>query len=234
MAQRAVGTKLQIGAASIAELSEIGGLDLSADTIDTTALDSVGGYRQFIGGFKDGGEVSISGFFNPSDPGQAAIYTAFQNGTVDSYVILFPFGASWSFNAVVTGFKTNAALEDAVGFEGTIKVSGQPTLNLSASGSPSSISFTGTAGALSPTFAGGTTVYAYTFTGASITATVTFPGSATYDVYVDGALAQANIAAGTPSSAIAFGAVGSKKITIFVRETAKSPKIYEFAAIRTA
>ena len=66
MAKKAQGTKLKIGANSIAELTSIGGLSLSADTIDVTTLDS-DGYREFIQGMKDGGEVSISGYFNPAD-----------------------------------------------------------------------------------------------------------------------------------------------------------------------
>lgn len=132
MANRAVGTVLNFGTTKVAELTSIGGLELSADTIDTTSLDSDGGYRTFIGGFKDAGEVSISGFFNPGDPGQAAVYAAFQSGDTKECTIVFPaaLGASWEFSAVVTGFSTGAELEEAVSFEATLKVSGEPTLNL--------------------------------------------------------------------------------------------------------
>lgn len=132
MAQRSTGTVLKQGTISVAELTEIGGLELSADTIDVTSLDSTGGYREFIGGFKDGGEVSISGFFAPDDPGQQALYNSFESGTTDSYTIEFPtqMGASWTFSAVVTKFSTSVAVEDAVSFEATLKVSGAPTLTL--------------------------------------------------------------------------------------------------------
>lgn len=132
MANRAVGTKLKFDTIYVAELTSIGGLELSADNIDVTSLDSDGGYRQFIGGFKDGGEVSLSGFFNPSDPGQAAVYAAFESGATVPCGIEFPtaLGASWTFSAVVTGFSTGAELEEAVSFEATLKVSGKPTLVL--------------------------------------------------------------------------------------------------------
>lgn len=235
MAQRAVGTKIQIGAISVAELSEIGGLELSADTIDVTALDSGGGYRTFIGGFKDAGEVSLSGFFNPGDPGQAQLYTDFQSGVTDNFTILFPFGASWSFSGVITGFKTSAALEDAISFEATVKVSGQPTLNLSASSALSNLVLTGTAGTLAPAFSGTAFAYSYSFTGAGLTVTASLPtGGATYDVYVDGALFQSGIAMASASNSITFSATGSKKITIIERELNKSPRIYDVVAIRTA
>lgn len=132
MAQRSVGTILNFGGKKVAELTSIGGLELSADTIDITSLDSDGGYREFIGGFKDGGEVSISGFFNPKDGGQADVYKAFESGETEESEIVFPtaLGASWEFNSVVTGFSTGAELEEAVSFEATLKVSGKPTLVL--------------------------------------------------------------------------------------------------------
>lgn len=130
MAQRSVGTKLMFGANAVAELSSIGGLELSAETIDTTSLDSDGGYRTFIGGFKDGGEVSISGFFAPEDPGQAAVYAAFNSGATTACKIVFPaeLGYEWDFDAVITAFSTSAELEEAVSFEATLKVSGEPEL----------------------------------------------------------------------------------------------------------
>lgn len=136
LAQRSVGTKLKFGTQYVAELTSIGGLELSADTIDTTSLDSDGGYRKFIGGFKDGGEVSLSGFFNPGDPGQAAVYAAFESGETKDCSIEFPtaLGAKWTFNAVVTGFSTGAELEEAVSFECTLKVSGKPELVLPPAG----------------------------------------------------------------------------------------------------
>ena len=215
MANRAVGTKLQIGANYIAELSKIGGLELSADTIDVTSLDSNGGYRTFIGGFKDAGEVSIEGFFNPGDVGQTAVYNAFQAGTNDNYTILFPsaFGASWVFTGVVTAFKTSADLEEAIGFEATIKVSGSPTLGLTPSANLTALAATGTAGTLSPAFAGGTYSYSYSFTGTGLTVTSTLVG-ATINIYVDGVLFQQGVASGAASNSITFSAVGSKEINI--------------------
>lgn len=133
---RALGTILKIGTKKVAGLTSIGGLELSADTIDTTTLDSDGGYREFIGGFKDAGEVGVSGFFLPKDGGQAAVYAAFESGEVQECEIVFPpsMGASWQFSAVVTGISTGAELEDAVSFEGTLKVSGKPTLVLPPAG----------------------------------------------------------------------------------------------------
>lgn len=141
MANRALGTVLKIGATAsaikVGGLTEIGGIELSADTLDTTTLDSDGGYREFIGGFKDAGEVSLSGYLDIAEAnGQKKMYDAFESGDAQEFVIEFPASvkAKWGFKGVVTGFSTSASLEDLITFEATIKVSGKPTLTLTTTG----------------------------------------------------------------------------------------------------
>ncbi len=235
MANRALGTRLMIGADKVVGLKSIGGIELSADTIDTTTLDSDGGYKEFIGGFKDAGEVSISGNFEPSDTtGQNALYEAFESGNVIQFQILFPaaMGASWNFNGVVTGYSTSAELEDLVTFEATIKVSGKPTLNLTASTGLTGLSLSGTGGTLSPSFATGT--YYYTFDGvtaSSVTITATGAGQ-TIKLYVDGEYKE-TLSSGAASSAISLS-IGSKKLTILANESGKTIKTYEVIVVKTA
>jgi len=133
MAKRALGTKLQIGTGTpvtVAGLTSIGGLELSADTIDITTLDSDGAYREFIAGFKDAGEVSLEGYLElEPEKGQKDLYDLFESGDVEDFTILFPDNmGSWQFKGVVTGFSTSADLEDPLSFSATIKVSGKPIL----------------------------------------------------------------------------------------------------------
>lgn len=236
MAVAAMGTKLLIGANSIAELQSISGLEIKADTIETTNLDSAG-WRNYIQGLKDGGEVSLSGYFNPNDTnGQFALYTALTNGTVTSFTISFPsaLGAQWSFSGIVTGFTSSSSMEDSVTFEATVKVTGIPSLGLTASAGLSALVFTGgTSPSLTPTFANGTYTYSYTFTTAtSITLTATAASHTIY-LYVDGVLSQ-TLTSGSASSALSFASVGSKKLTIVCFESGKTQKIYDIAAVRTA
>lgn len=235
MAVAAMGTKLFIGLNSIAELSSVSGLELSADTIETTNLDS-GGWRQFIQGVKDGGEVSISGYFNPGDTnGQKAIYDAFGTGTVTAFKIAFPstLGAEWQFSGIVTGVTTGAEMEDTVTFEATLKVTGTPALGLTASGGLTALSFTGgTSPSFTPGFANGTFNYSFTFTTAtSVTLTAT-AANHTILLYIDGSLAQ-TLTSGSASSAISFTTTGSKKLTIVCFEAGKTQKIYDVVAVRT-
>lgn len=131
MATRGLGTTLKMDTKKVAGLTQIGGLELSADTIDVTTLDSDGGYKEFIAGFKDAGDVSLSGFFDTTTgSGQQDLYDAFESGVVSPFTITFPASlkTSWTFNGVVTGFKTNTTIDGPIDFEATIKVSGKPTL----------------------------------------------------------------------------------------------------------
>lgn len=125
-----MGTTLKKGATAIGFLNSIAGLELSAETIDTTALDNANGYKSFIGGTKDGGEVKVKGFLDGAS--HLSVYTDFDDQSVDAYTIEFPdrlttSGSKWTFNAVVTGFQTGAEVDNAVSFEATFKVSGKPT-----------------------------------------------------------------------------------------------------------
>ncbi|KKL57641.1 hypothetical protein LCGC14_2233420, partial [marine sediment metagenome] len=48
------------GWVNIAEINSITGPGMTRDTIDVTSLDSTGGYREFKGGFRDGGTVQLA------------------------------------------------------------------------------------------------------------------------------------------------------------------------------
>lgn len=234
-AKRSVGTSIRIGLNAIANLSSIGSPSITQEEIDVTTLDSEGGYREFIAGFKDPGEVAISGYFEPTDVGQAAIYEALESGELQDFEIIYPaaLGASWSFQAIITAYNVTTETEEAIGFEATIRVSGKPTLNLSASAGLSALSLTGAGGTLSPTFANG--VYYYTFggvTAASVTITAT-AANHTLRLYVDGAFSQ-DLASGTASAAIPLVLNVGKKLTIIANEEGKAPVVYEVIAVKTA
>lgn len=136
-ATRALGTTLKKGSTKIGGLTSIGGIEITADTIDVTTLDSDGGYKESIGAFKDAGEVAIEGFFRPDDTGQIAMQTSLDAGTPEDYTIEFPTTpiASWAFKGVVTAFKVgDAEVDGTVSFGATIKVSGKPVLTVGGSG----------------------------------------------------------------------------------------------------
>ena len=133
---RSVGTKLLIAAATgntdvtVGGLKSISGIEVSADEVDVTDMGNTDGYREYLPGFKDGGEVPVSGYMDGADSGQDRMYELLESGDVVACKIQFPekIGKTWSFKAGVTKFATSADVDDAVTFDATLKVSGKPTL----------------------------------------------------------------------------------------------------------
>lgn len=132
MAVNSQGTSLVIGspAIAVAKIKSISGPKQSRESIDVTTLDSGGGYREFIGGFRDGGEVAISGYFLYKDNGQKAIVAAFDSEEAQDFMVKFPaaLGAQWRFKGVVIDYEIGSEVGDAITFSATIKVSGKPVL----------------------------------------------------------------------------------------------------------
>ncbi|MBV1758137.1 MAG: histidine kinase [Dethiosulfatibacter sp.] len=223
-----MGTLLKVGANSITKLTSIGGVEISRDTIEVTTFDS-NGYREFIPGLKDAGELAIAGFFNPSDTtGQMALHAAMDSDELLDFTVVLPstLGADWSFKGFLTMFKVgDIEMEDGIPFEASIKISGKPNLGTTASTGLSALSLTGTGGTLAPAFDNG--IYYYSFAGvtaASITVTATAASHA-LALYVDGVFTE-DLTSAEASSAIAM-AVGSKKLTILAYEAGKTIKTYE-------
>lgn len=139
---RSVGTKLLIAPKTgntdveVGALSSISGIDASADEVEVTDMGNTDGYREYLPGFKDGGEVSVGGYMDGEDEGQARLYELMESGDVVDCKIQFPakIGKTWSFKAGVTKFTTSADVDDAITFEATLKVSGKPTLAATAGG----------------------------------------------------------------------------------------------------
>lgn len=127
---RSVGTKFTVDTKAVGGLSSIGGVEVSADTTDVTSLDNTDGYKEYLGGFKDGGEVPLEGFLDGDDEGQDAMYAAMEDQEEHNFTIVFPagIGKTWDFKGVVTKFATSAAVGDAVKYSASVKVSGKPAL----------------------------------------------------------------------------------------------------------
>lgn len=124
---------------SIMGIKSISGPGITRDAVETTDM-TTEGWRTFIGGLKDGGEVSFEANFLPVDPTQnqtaGGFMAEFDKNSCDSlsqFRILLPKcdgepDAVWEFDAVVTGQEVEIPLEEIMGFNGTIKVSGRPEL----------------------------------------------------------------------------------------------------------
>lgn len=113
---------------AIAEVNSISGPNMSRSTIDVTSLDSTGGYREFIAGFRDGGEVTLEMNFSLSTYDQ--MKDDFENENTHNYQIVLPdTGATtFQFAALVTALGMGVPMDDKVTSSVTLKISGQVTL----------------------------------------------------------------------------------------------------------
>ncbi len=126
---RALGTTITFNAKTIGALTSIGEITPDSEGLDATTLDSQGGYREFLQGFKDSGEVTLSGYYDKADAGQQELITGYGNGEVKAVVITFPNSAGGaSFNAYVKSFTLGSAdVDGIVGFGATLRISGAVT-----------------------------------------------------------------------------------------------------------
>ena len=222
----ALGVTLARDGNVIAELSKIGPVGKSRELIDVTNLNTSGGYKEFIGGMRDGGEVSVEGNFIAGDTnGQMGLQTDFDGETAQSFVLTFPTAitATWTFSAVVTKFETDFEVNNKVPFRSTLKITGAPVLAVTASAGLTTPFFVVSESAvLVP--AAAAAVYDYVATVLTAITSVTITPTATAGVIkVNGS----TVTTGEASSAITLGAAGSvTTATITVTETGKTAKTY--------
>lgn len=118
---------------TIAEVTNIGGPSLALDPVEVTNMDSTAGWREFIGGLLDGGEVSLTINYLPTNATHNAsngLIADMTNRTKRNFQLVFSDGSSttFSFTALVTGFETGEPVDGQLTAEVTLKITGQPTL----------------------------------------------------------------------------------------------------------
>jgi predicted secreted protein len=127
-----VGTTITMDGTPIAEVNSISGPTMTRDQIDVTSLDSTGGYREFIGGFRDGGTVTLNMNFTADSYG--VMMEAYQDENLHPFVITFPDseGSTVSFSGIVTECPLAIPTDDKVTSDVNVKVTGEVLFNSGA------------------------------------------------------------------------------------------------------
>lgn len=109
----------------IGEVNNITGPGMTRDFIDVTNLASTGGYREFITGFRDGGEVTMQ--MNMTNASYDRLKADFETDSTRAYKIVLPDDdeSIFSFNGLITAIPLNVQPDDKVTVDVTIKVSGE-------------------------------------------------------------------------------------------------------------
>jgi predicted secreted protein len=120
--------------ATVAEVLDISGPTMTRETIDVSSHDSAGGYREFIAGWRDGGEVSVTANWIPVSATQddtTGILSKFLDDDLHNYQILVPDGSEGSgktlieLSGIVTNFGVSLNLNEQAKVDFTIKISGE-------------------------------------------------------------------------------------------------------------
>lgn len=113
---------------AIAEVINITGPALTRDFIDVTNLDSVDGYREFITGFRDSGEVTITA--NWTRDGYVDMMTDYESDDSVNYqiVIADTGNTTLDFAGYVTGMPMTIPTGAQITMDITVKITGQVAL----------------------------------------------------------------------------------------------------------
>lgn len=118
------------GFSTLAEVTAITPPGVARDAIDATHMQSPDGWREFILGLKDGGEISIE--INYIKASVTAIMAEFSSNVMKDRRILFPDGSSFDFAAGCIGFEPEAPVDDKIAASATFKITGKPVFTASA------------------------------------------------------------------------------------------------------
>ncbi len=111
---------------TVGEVLDISGPSLSRDVVETTHMGSTEKWREFIGGLKDGGEVSFEINFDPTDSAISNLLTDLNTDTTNDYQVEWPDGSQWTFSAFLRTFDIQAPMDDRMTANCSFKLNGKP------------------------------------------------------------------------------------------------------------
>lgn len=117
----------------VGEVSSISGPTPDSEEIDVTHLRSVGGFREYLQSFKDGGELSVTANYlpgNATQDGATGVRSLFLSGAIRGWKINLPDGLSnTQFDAYVKSVGMTASVGAKLEFTFTLRVTGAPDFN---------------------------------------------------------------------------------------------------------
>lgn len=109
----------------VGEVTDISLPNLTRDSKDATHYQSKGGWKEFIPGLPDGGEVKYTIQFD-STADMATMLADFQIRTLMPYQVEWPDATLWEFQGFITSIQPVVPMDERMTAEVTIKISGKP------------------------------------------------------------------------------------------------------------
>lgn len=116
---------------AVAQVSDISGPGMSADTEDVTTHDQATAWEENVVTILRTGEVSMSIVYDPNAVTHAAtsgLLAKLQNKTPTQFRIVFPGPYNWTFDGYASGFEPSAPVDGSLTADVTLKITGAPTL----------------------------------------------------------------------------------------------------------
>ena len=224
VARKAFGTKLKRGSVYVARLTNITPPELSRDDIDVTDHDSPDGFREFVPGLKQSGEVPLEGNLIPTDDTQKGLLAAVDIDEPEEWTIEFPTVPVMTvrFFGYVKSFAiAEAPVEGVMKFTATIKATGKPIIETDTSAGLTDLALkdNGNTIDLKPEFSGPGEYFADAGEATSVKVT---PTGASHNITVNGSTVQS----GSPSGAINLTPDAVTVIAVKAWEEGKAPVTY--------
>lgn len=134
------GTQFKVGNGAdpevftaLLEQVEVPGFEITMDSVEGTHMNSTDGFREFIAGLGDAGEISITGNFIETGDDVPNTFTNMKARTAKNYQLEFPGGAVFQCAGIVTGVSVQSPMEDRMTAAFTFKMSGVPTFTKASS-----------------------------------------------------------------------------------------------------
>ena len=117
--------------ATVAEVGDIKGPELTRDDIEATTHDSPNDFEELISGLKKSGNVTFKINWNPSNPthaGAGSLWGRYGDGIATNFQILTPRGDILAFTAGVAGIGPDYPVNGLISADITLKVTGEVVL----------------------------------------------------------------------------------------------------------
>ena len=131
-AQLGYGTLLQRAGVTVLEIIKLGGPGMKADMKEVSNMGSPSGYKEFVAGLREGGDITFEGNYIPKDSGstQVTLRTDFEGGVLSTWTIVLPNSlGTWTCSGYVTAINPSYPLDDRITVTGTIRITGKPVLS---------------------------------------------------------------------------------------------------------
>jgi predicted secreted protein len=125
------GTILQISIigvyTSIANVTSVNGLDMTCDDVDITHLLSTGRWREFLAGFRDGGNCEFEA--NYTSAGYGMLFVTF-GVSGNLWRLIFSDASRIDWSGHLNKLSPQTPLDEEISMSGSIKASGVPVFTV--------------------------------------------------------------------------------------------------------